>query len=291
MRQNGLASKFCALVLAVLTIAVLQTGCAGKYVINSYPSGAKVYIKDVQTKEKQLLGVTPLAIKEQSNLGDVFFVEFEKENYFPKEVMVKVNAGESLTLTSRLDPLNPERTAGTDVAKKENDQKPQPQPNKDDQKKKDWQLEIDDLKLRVALLENTSNLQKEAIFSARFKGGPAQFDRDDQDRMVGWLFETQQAIMKGQYDKASALLDKAIQTDEYSANAWMLKGSVSYLQKDYPGARKAWERTLKIDPYNKSAYKYLAEVYKRMGVNELPAQGPQMRYPSSQIEIEKRQKR
>ncbi len=264
-------------------------GCAGKYLINTYPTGAKVYIKDIQTKEKQLLGMTPLSIKEQSKLGDVFFIEFEKENYNSKEVMVKVNAGESLTMTSRLDPINPERGGDQNVAKKDDDPKQQ-QPPKPDDKKKDWQQEIDDLKLRVALLENTSALQKEAIFSSRFRGGPAQFDRDDGDKMVGLMFDSQQAILKGQYEKASGLLDKAIQTDEYSSHAWLLKGSVSYLKKDYAGARNAWERTLKIDPYNKSAYKYLSEVYRRLGLAELPPQGPQMRYPSSQIEIEKRKK-
>jgi len=271
-------------------VHLLLVGCAGKYVVNTYPAGAKVYVKDVLTKERKLLGISPIQINEESKLGEVFFLEFEKESYQNKEVMIKVNAGESLAVTSRLDPLSPDKLGdGSGNANAKNDDKNPPQPPpKDDQKKKDWQAEIDDLKLRVALLENTSNVYKDAIFSARFKGGPATYDRDDTQRLIGLLFDGQQAIIKGDYLTAGQVLDKAIQLDEYSSQAWLLKGSVAYLNKNLPEAKKAWERTLKIDPYNKSAYHYLSEVYKRLGLTELPAKGPETRYPSSIREIEKR---
>lgn len=279
--------------LIFMMAGLFLAGCAGKYVVNTYPSGAKVYIKDIQTKDRKLVGLSPVQIQEESKLGDVFFLEIEKDNYQTKEVMVKVNAGESLTLSARLDPVNPDRMDGNQMQAKNDDKKePQQQPQKDDdKKKKDWEKEIEDLKLRVALLENTTNYQKEAIFSARFRGGPAGFDRDQGDRVVGVMFETQQAILKGNYQKANELVDKAIQMDEYSSHAWLLKGSIAYLKKDYEEARRAWERTLKIDPYNKPAYQYLSETYKRLGVKELPARGPEIRTPASQIEIEERKKR
>jgi tetratricopeptide (TPR) repeat protein len=280
-------SKFNGFIIGCFLLLVVS-GCAGKYVINTYPAGAKVYVKDVLTKERKLLGVSPIQVLEESKLGEVFFLEFEKDSYQNKEVMIKVNAGESLTVTSRLDPLSTEKTGdGTNSAKNDEKNPPQPPP-KDDQKKKDWQAEIDDLKLRVALLENTSSVYKDAIFSARYKGGPAAFDRDDNQRLIGFLFEGQQAIMKGDYKSANLALDKAIQIDEYSSQAWLLKGSVAYLNKNLPDAKKAWERTLKIDPYNKSAYHYLGEVYKRLGMTELPAKGPETRYPTSVRELEKR---
>lgn len=265
--------------------------CAGKYVVNTYPSGSKVYVKDVLTKERKLIGLAPVQIEEESKLGEVFFLELEKESYQNKEIMIKVSPGESLTVTARLDPLAADKGADGAGAGEKKDDKNQPQqpPKDEDKKKKDWQAEIDDLKLRVALLENTASVYKDAIFSARFKGGPAGFDRDDNQRLIGLLFEGQQAIMKGDYASASKALDKAIMIDEYNSQAWLLRGSVAYLNKNLPEARKAWERTLKIDPYNKSAYYYLNEVYKRLGLNELPPKGPEMRYPSSVKEIEKRQ--
>lgn len=267
----------------------MSIGCSGKYVINTYPAGAKVYVKDVLTKERKLLGIAPIQMEEESKLGEVFFLEFEKESYQNKEVMMKVNPGESLTVSARLDPLSADKLAEAANAQKNDDKNQPQQPPKDEQKKKDWQADIDDLKLRVALLETTSDVFKEAMFSPRFKGGPAGFDRDDNQRLVGFLFEGQQAIVKGDYTAANMVLDKALQIDEYNSQAWLLKGSVAYLNKNLPDARKAWERTLKIDPYNKSAYRYLNEVYKRLGLNELPPKGPEMRYPATVKEIDKRQ--
>lgn len=273
------------LLLVLLGMMLNLVACGGKYMVKTFPAGAKVYLKDIQTQERKLIGVTPIEIAEESRLGNVFFLEFEKPNYSTKEVMVKVNEGESLTVSARLDPLSPGDDSAANVAKKDDDKKQQGQPPQDDKKKKD---DLEDLKLRVALLENTMSFYKDAMFSPRFKGGPDKFDRDDSESVVGLMFKSQQQIARGQYDKALELLDKAIRMNEYSSSAWLLKGSASYLKKDFQSAKVAWEKTLKIDPYNKVAYNYLNQVYKRLGMNEMPTTGAELRYPASTIEIEKR---
>jgi hypothetical protein len=56
--------------LSILGLA----GCGGKYAIKSYPSDAKLYIKDLKSNEKKLIGNTPLQMAEDKKLGDVFFV-------------------------------------------------------------------------------------------------------------------------------------------------------------------------------------------------------------------------
>ncbi|XGC81090.1 tetratricopeptide repeat protein [Bdellovibrio bacteriovorus] len=272
------------------------TACAGKYSIKSYPSGAKVYIKDVQSQEKKLLGIAPLQVQEESKLGDVFFLIFEKQNYRTKEVMVKVNEGESLAVASRLEPLSDEEKKAEELAqnddKKQDPQQPKPEDKKKPEEKKmdEMLAELQDLKLRVALLENTASFTKDALFSPRLAGGMPGAERDRGDRVVGHIFQGQQLIMKGQYDKAIEQIDKALMLDEYSNNAWLLKGSIKYLQKDFGGAKIAWERTLKLDPYNKVAYQYLSDVYKKLGMEPLPKSGAEMRYPASAVEIEKRNK-
>lgn len=276
-------NNFLLLVLFGLTLNLVA--CGGKYMVKTFPAGAKVYLKDIQTQERKLIGVTPIEIAEESRLGNVFFLEFEKPNYSTKEVMVKVNEGESLTVSARLDPLSPGEDPAANVANKDDDKKQQGQPPQDDKKKKD---DLEDLKLRVALLENTMSFYKDAMFSPRFKGGPEKFDRDDSESVVGLMFKSQQQIARGQYDKALEFLDKAIRLNEYSSSAWLLKGSASYLKKDYEAAKVAWEKTLKIDPYNKVAYNYLNQVYKRLGMNELPVSGAELRYPAATVEIEKR---
>ncbi|ASD65029.1 tetratricopeptide repeat protein [Bdellovibrio bacteriovorus] len=271
------------------------TACAGKYSVKSYPAGSKVYIKDVQSQEKKFLGIAPLQVQEESKLGDVFFLIFEKQNYRTKEVMVKVNEGESIAVATRLDPLTDDEKKAEELAaneeKKPDQQKPEDKNKKPEDKKMEELLaEMQELKLRVALLENTSSFYKDALFSPRLSGGMPSVDRDRADKVVGLVFQGQQAIMKGDYQKALDQIDKALQLDEYSNNGWLLKGSVKYLMKDYQGARLAWERTLKLDPYNKVAYQYLSDVYKKLNLGPLPTNGTEMRYPASNVEIEERKK-
>ncbi|RME18446.1 MAG: hypothetical protein D6797_00405, partial [Bdellovibrio sp.] len=268
---------------------VFLIGCSGKYLIKTYPSGAKVYVRDIRTKEKKLIGLSPAQIKEESRLGDVFFVVLEKQNYKPKEIMIRVNEGESLTVTAQLDPMTGEelREAASVAGKKEDKGQP-PMPPQDNKKKTNLKEEVEDLQLRVALLENTVSFYKDALFSPRFKGGPASFDRDRNDKVIGYMFQAQQAVVRANYKKALELLDKVVQIDEYVSNAWLLKGSVKYLQKDYEGARLAWERCLKIDPHNQVAYRYLSTVYEKLGLEKLPRRPEALRYPAVQMEIEKR---
>lgn len=274
----------------LMTTALSTMSCGGRYVVKSFPADAKLYLKDLRTNEKKLIGNTPAQIPEDSKLGEVFFLVMEKENYKPKEIMVKVNEGESLSIAARLDPLIPGDGNDQGLAQqKKDDQKPQPgSPNKE-KDPKEWQKELEDLKLRVALLENTASFTKEALFSPRLAGGMPMQDRDRKERVVSFVFEAQKSIMGGKYDEALNQVDKAIQIDDYSTNAWLLKGSIKYLKKDYQGARFAWERTLKLDPYNKVAFKYLNSVYKLLNVEPLAENGSDFRYPASTLEINQRQ--
>jgi hypothetical protein len=267
-------------------------GCGGKYAIKSYPSDAKIYIKDLKSNEKKLIGNTPLQMAEDKKLGDVFFVVVEKENYRPKEIMLRVNEGESLTVAATLDPLvGGEGVDGQGLAKKdENKDKPPGSPKKEDEPK-DWQKEIADMKLRIALLENTTSFYKDALFSPRLLGGVPTSDRDRRENVVSLVFQAQQKVSQGKTDEALEKLDKALQLDEYSANAWMLKGSIKYLKKDYSGAKLAWEQTLKLDPYNKAVYKYLNTAYKMLNMEPLAEDPAALRYPASTVELSKRNRK
>lgn len=285
MQRNA---KTTLLSLSLLALLTISEGCGGKYLIRSYPAGAKTYTKDLQTKERKLVGISPVEIDEDTKLGDVFFVVLEKQGYRPKEVLVRVQEGESLTLSTRLDPMSPEELAEASQSEKKDDQKPQG--GQPDKKKKEDKLkeEVDELKLRVALLENTVSFYKEAMFSSRFEGGGhAKFDRDRNDKVIENLFQAQQAIMKKNYDQAKSLIDSAIEMDEYLSKGWLLKGSLAFLQQDYQEAKRSWERVLKIDPHDKIAYTYLNKVYKRLGMAELPPPPAKLRYPASTLELEK----
>jgi tetratricopeptide (TPR) repeat protein len=276
--------KYAGLLLLIFSLS----SCSTHYSVKTYPAGAQVYTRDLQTNEKKLIGVSPADISGDAKLGDVFFVVVEKQNYKSKEILVHASEGETLTINARLDPMSGEELAANEVKKKEDDKKPE-QPPQDPKKKKDKDLEamMEELKLRVALLENTTSFYKDAMFSSRFNGnGQAKFDRDRGDGIVQNMFDAQQAIAAKDFVKANKLIDDAIEKDEYLSQAWLLKGSLRYLQNDMKGAKLAWERCLKIDPYDKVAYSYLAKVYEKLGIARLDKPAAAFRYPASTLEIE-----
>ncbi len=279
-------------ILSLIALAATQFACSTRYLVKTYPAGAQVYTRDLSTNEKKLVGVTPLEIEGEAKLGDVFFLVIEKQNYKPKEILVRATEGETLAVNAKLDPLTAdELDAAKALAKKEDDKKPEQKP--EDPKKKEDELKklIEELKLRVALLENTTSFYKDAMFSARYIGnGQAKFDRDKNDKIVDNMFNAQQAITAKDYAKANKLIDDSIEQDEYLAQAWLLKGSLRYLQNDFAGAKQAWERCLKIDPYDKIAYTYLGKVHEKLGLPKLDRPAAALRYPASLVDIEKKKK-
>ena len=276
-------------IIGITALAVFQSACSTRYLVKTYPAGAQVYTRDLTSNEKKLVGVSPVDIEGEAKLGDVFFVVVEKQNYKPKEILIRATDGETLAISAKLDPMSADEIEAQKVAekKKDDDQKQPPQ----DPKKKEDDLKalIDEMKLRIALLENTTSFYKDAMFSARYVGnGQAKFDRDRNDKIVDNMFEAQQAITSKDYAKANKLIDEAIEKDEYLSQAWLLKGSLRYLQNDFQGAKQAWERCLKIDPYDKIAYTYLGKVYEKLGMPKLDRPAAALRYPASVVEIEKK---
>jgi tetratricopeptide (TPR) repeat protein len=276
--------------LFILNMFIL-TACGGKYMVKSYPADAKLYVRDIRSNERKLVGNTPAEIKEDSKMSEVFFLVLEKENYKPKEIMVKVNEGESLVVAATLEPvIGTDGADAQNLAKKDDKDKPQPGSPKKDEPPKDWEKEMADMKLRIALLENTTSFYKDALFSPRLSGGAMSNDRDRRESVVSLVFQAQQKVAQGKSADALEKIDKALQLDEYSTNAWVMKGSIKYLMKDFNGARLAWEQTLKLDPYNKSVYKYLNTVYKMLNIEQMPEDPAALRYPASTLEVNKRAK-
>ena len=147
--------------------------------------------------------------------------------------------------------------------------------------------QLEEVKLRVALLENTISFYKDAMFSSRFKGGMASYDRDKTDTTIQGLFNAQKLISLKKYREAIRSINKVLKDDEYNSNAWLLKGSTYYLMGSFSLAKKSWERCLQINPHDKVAYRYLNKVYGKMGIKSLPGKPAVLRYPASQVELEK----
>jgi len=79
MKQISKSMRWLAVMLAV---AVLATSCASTTLINSIPSGAKVYI------DGEPAGTTPLAYSDQKIVGSSTEVKLKKEGYEDHNVII-----------------------------------------------------------------------------------------------------------------------------------------------------------------------------------------------------------
>jgi len=153
-------------ITSFLLFGLGQFACSTKYTVKTYPAGAQVYTRDLVSNEKKLVGVSPVEIAGEAKLGDVFFLVVEKQNYKPKEILVRASEGETLSINAKLDPMTPDEIeAAKPIAKKDDDKKDPPQPPQDPKKKKDKELEdlIEELKLRVALLAASRAMDKQNL--------------------------------------------------------------------------------------------------------------------------------
>jgi tetratricopeptide (TPR) repeat protein len=269
-------SSFYLVILAFVPFAF--SACATRYTVKSFPEGATVFVKDLVTQEKKLVGQTPLTLKKTKEMGEVFFFAIEKDNFQSKQVLMTPKDGENLTISVMLDPSQDkkdDKLANKD-GKDDKGQSPQ------DEKKKAEDA-MKDLNLRIAVLENTVSLQKDALFSGRYSGsgGPARFDRGRNDEIVDHLFKSQQLVMVKKYPEAQAELDQALMIDEYLPQAYLIKGTIFYVNKSYDQAKIAWERCLKVDPYNAQAYNYLRLVDKKLGRAMPPDRPSMLRAPAT----------
>lgn len=251
-------------IIMLVLITILSISCSNTLKIQSYPSNAKVYVKDIITNTKQLIGETPLNIKRTQDMSDVFFIAVEKDNFLPREILVKSAENESVFINAKLEPKE-EQILAEQLGLQNSPLSPDGNPN-DRQKKVDEQeKQMEEMRTKIAMLTNTLDMYKDALFSQRYVGGD-RFSTRDNDKVVKLLFNAQQDIAKQKYDTALEKVNSALQQDEYLAQGFVIKGSIYYILKDLEKARANWERALQIDPYNSEVLKYLRKLYKRIGL-------------------------
>jgi tetratricopeptide (TPR) repeat protein len=248
--------------LQSLAVVLVVTGCASTYTIRSYPEGAKVKIQNVVSKEIFEIGESPATFEYDTKYGEGFIVKVEKERFQSEDVFLTKAAGANTKLQVNLKPMANDGTGDVAKADGQNDPKEDPQKGADDAKKKE---EEQNLKERVAILEKALELYKDALFSPRLSGNPASYDRRRMDVQVNLVGRAQQYIEKRNFKEASNTIDKILEQDEYLAQGHVLKGTVAYLQGDYPGAIQSWERALEINPYEKITRSYLIQAYNKVG--------------------------
>lgn len=63
---------------------------------------------------------------------------------------------------------------------------------------------------------------------------------------------------KGDYETAVADMEHALRYGPTNANAWYDLGGICYTARNFPCARKAWERTLQLAPQHPQASQGMA---------------------------------
>jgi hypothetical protein len=68
--------------IAILAVSFISTGCASRTIIKSRPDGATVFIDDIQR------GITPYRHRDVKVLGSTRRVRLQKEGYMPTEALI-----------------------------------------------------------------------------------------------------------------------------------------------------------------------------------------------------------
>lgn len=226
-----------------MALFVLLSGCASRYAIKTFPEGAKVAVQNVISKETFEVGEAPIEFEHLSKFGEGFVVKVEKEAFEPKEFFVARRPGAKAEYQVNLKPVAQEEGAKTPDEKKNEEE----------------------LKERLALLERTFEIYKDALFSQRYGSSPASYDRRKIDLSVGQISKAQQLIEQRKLEEANKVLDSVLEKDEYLVQAHVLKGTTAYLSGNYPAAIRSWERALEINPYEKLTRQYLVSAYEKVG--------------------------
>lgn len=232
----------CIFQISLGSALILLGACSSRYSIKSYPEGAKVSVQNVISKELFEIGEAPVDFTHLSKFGEGFVVRVEKEAFEPKEFFVARQPGAKGDYQVNLKPV------------------PQDDGLTEDEKKKG-----DELKERLALLERTFEIYKDALFSQRYASSPASYDRQKIDLSVGLVSKAQQLVEQRKLDDADLILDKILEKDAYLVQAHVLKGTVAYLRNDFEASIRSWERALEINPYEKLTRQYLVSAYEKAG--------------------------
>ena len=248
--------------LGWIMAAASLSACASHYAVSTYPVGAKVKVENIISKEVFDIGEGPTKFEHEDRFGDGFVMIVEKEQFAPKRIYLSKNSGGEMTIQVNLEPAKAADAGDKDNADDKNDKNQKKDPEQD---KKDGK-EIDK---RLAVLERTFEVYKDALFSQRYGAGPASYDRDRVDTSVTLVSKAQQLIEQRKLDDAMAVVDKMLTKDEYLVQGHILKGSIDYLRGDMDKAVVAWQRALEINPYDRLTRQYLVNAYRKLG-KQLP---------------------
>lgn len=217
-----------------ITLMSTQIANAEALKISSEPSGADIYIRSLNDKNKTKVGVTPYEgsvanLASSYGKNGLFLVVIEKEGHESSSVILSDIFKGDLDLY-----MNLEVKVKEEEAKKKDDDKKSEEKNKEEINEKLKALE---------------------------------FDYKKMDFNVNQLFEAQRLMRAQQYDEAINLLKRA-EVDQASLSIIPeLIGSAYYLKRDMQASLVWYEKAYRMNLENKDAFTMKEYLRKALGLS------------------------
>ena len=92
------------------------------------------------------------------------------------------------------------------------------------------------------------------------------------NKLLNHLYTAQKFANQTQFERAQAELDKALELEPRFSKALSLRGSIYFIQKNYPEALNWFEKSLASDPGAEDSIKMISQIKKIQG-DQKPAEG------------------
>lgn len=235
-------------IVLITGVAILNGACSSRYIVESYPTNAEVFVKSVANKERRMIGKTPIKLRKDSTTGDVFFIELEKEAYVPKKILIKPSDGSVVNLYIRMEPLEDHKKRLQEA--KEVVSNLQKDKNKE---RMDMEKRSDDLKKMARTVDFTDkqiNQHREMLFGARYAKGLASYDRKKSEVTSAMLAQAEDHIKNKDFISAETLVKESLQFDELNPYPYFMLGKIMFLKGQKTEAEPFFAKSMELDPYN-----------------------------------------
>lgn len=139
--------------------------------------------------------------------------------------------------------------------------------------------ELDDFIAEVEELTETGQLRKAVRLwrrsidrfsdepEAYFHYGLTCFRRLEEEAAVQEIWHAEPELV-GLYEEASGALEEAVNLEDDNHEAWNVLGALYALRENHQEARKAWQRSLEIDPHQPQVKQDLKAILHTMGEDD-----------------------
>jgi tetratricopeptide (TPR) repeat protein len=243
MIKNSIAMN---ILLTSLSVTLLS--CSSRYIVESYPTNSDVFVKSIVSKERRLIGKTPIKLRKDSITGDVFFIELEKEAYVPKKILIKPSDGNVVNLYIRLEPLEDHKKRLQEA--KDTISSLQKDRNRERMEMEKRSTDLKTIEREVDFTDKQVSQHREMLFGSRYARGLAKYDRKKSEVIAYMLTKAEEHIKNKEFPQAENQVRESLQFDELNPYPYFMLGKIMFLKGQKIEAERLFNKATELDPYN-----------------------------------------